>query len=49
MKRALEMTVVEGVQTTIPLHQTILNNEDFKAGRIHTHFLEHMNQGSAQK
>jgi acetyl-CoA carboxylase, biotin carboxylase subunit len=40
MSRALEMTVVEGVHTTIPLHQRILNNEDFRAGRIHTRFLE---------
>ncbi|MBN1571439.1 MAG: acetyl-CoA carboxylase biotin carboxylase subunit [Acidobacteria bacterium] len=47
MKRALEMTVVEGVHTTIPLHQRILSNEDFRAGRIHTHFLEQMNQNSA--
>jgi acetyl-CoA carboxylase, biotin carboxylase subunit len=42
MKRALEMTVIEGVETTIPLHQRILANEDFLAGRYHTHFLEHM-------
>jgi acetyl-CoA carboxylase, biotin carboxylase subunit len=40
MKRALEMTVIEGVETTIPLHQRILANEDFMAGRYHTHFLE---------
>jgi len=48
MKRALEMTVVEGVQTTIPLHQSILNNDDFRAGRIHTHFLEQMNRNSTR-
>ncbi len=40
MKRALDMTIVEGVQTTIPLHQKILNDEDFCAGRFHTRFLE---------
>ncbi len=40
MRRALEMTVVEGVETTIPLHLRILDNEDFLAGRIHTRFLE---------
>ena len=49
MKRALDMTVVEGVQTTISLHQSILRNEDFQAGRIHTHFLEQMNHNSAKK
>jgi len=42
MRRALEMTVIEGVETTIPLHQRILANEDFLAGRYHTHFLEQL-------
>jgi acetyl-CoA carboxylase, biotin carboxylase subunit len=40
MQRALDMTVVEGVHTTIPLHQKILSDEDFRSGRIHTRFLE---------
>ena len=40
MKRALDMTVVEGVQTTISLHQRILLDEDFRAGRITTRFLD---------
>jgi len=40
MERALEMMVVEGVKTTIPLHMRILADEDFKEGRIHTQFLD---------
>jgi len=40
MKRALEMTVIEGVKTTIPLHQRILSEKDFLEGRIDTRFLE---------
>ncbi|NWG13708.1 MAG: acetyl-CoA carboxylase biotin carboxylase subunit [Acidobacteria bacterium] len=40
MERALEMMVVEGVKTTIPLQQRILSNDDFQEGRIHTHFLD---------
>jgi acetyl-CoA carboxylase, biotin carboxylase subunit len=40
MLRALEMTVIEGVKTTIPLHQKILQDKDFRSGRIHTHFLD---------
>jgi acetyl-CoA carboxylase biotin carboxylase subunit len=40
MERALEMMVVEGVKTTIPLHQRILANSDFREGKIDTHFLE---------
>ena len=40
MKRALEMTVIEGVKTTIPLHQRVLSEKDFLEGRINTRFLE---------
>jgi acetyl-CoA carboxylase biotin carboxylase subunit len=40
MQRALEMTIVEGVKTTIPLHQRVLRHDDFLAGRINTRFLE---------
>jgi acetyl-CoA carboxylase, biotin carboxylase subunit len=40
MKRALEMTVIEGVRTTIPLHQRILQDDDFRSGRITTRFLD---------
>src|SRR5919112_2975869 len=40
MKRALEMSVVEGVKTTIPMHLRILNEADFLAGRLNTKFME---------
>jgi acetyl-CoA carboxylase biotin carboxylase subunit len=40
MKRALALTVIEGVKTTIPLHQKILEEPDFVAGRYNTRFLE---------
>src|SRR5215212_7568789 len=40
MKRVLEMSVVEGIRTTIPLHLKILNDPDFIAGRLSTHFME---------
>ncbi len=40
MERALEMMIVEGVKTTIPLQQRILSNGEFQEGRIHTHFLD---------
>jgi acetyl-CoA carboxylase, biotin carboxylase subunit len=40
MKRTLEMSVVEGIRTSIPLHLKILNDPDFVAGRISTHFME---------
>ncbi|MGA7413922.1 MAG: acetyl-CoA carboxylase biotin carboxylase subunit [Bryobacteraceae bacterium] len=39
MRRALGMFVVEGIYTTIPLHERILANEDFQAGVFDTTFL----------
>jgi acetyl-CoA carboxylase, biotin carboxylase subunit len=42
MKRALSMFVVEGIYTTIPLHERILENEDFVAGNFDTSFLSHL-------
>jgi acetyl-CoA carboxylase biotin carboxylase subunit len=40
MRRALEMTVVEGIHTSVPLHLRILNDADFHAGRISTAFMD---------
>jgi acetyl-CoA carboxylase biotin carboxylase subunit len=40
MRRALEMFVVEGIYTTIPLHQRIVNDPDFIAGKTDTNFLK---------
>ena len=40
MRRALEMTVIEGIKTTIPLHLRILNDPDFVAGKINTSFMD---------
>ena len=38
--RALDEFKIEGIKTTIPFHKKILNNEVFKSGIIHTHFIE---------
>jgi acetyl-CoA carboxylase biotin carboxylase subunit len=40
MKRALEMFVVEGIKTSIPLHRRIFADPDFAAGQFDTHFIE---------
>src|SRR5687768_1483759 len=40
MRRTLEMTVVEGIKTSIPLHLKVLADPDFVAGRISTSFME---------
>jgi len=39
MGRALSMFVVEGIHTTIPLHERIMSDPDFQAGRFDTTFL----------
>ncbi len=40
MRRALDLTVIEGIKTSVPLHQKILNDLDFVAGRFDTGFME---------
>jgi acetyl-CoA carboxylase, biotin carboxylase subunit len=40
MRRALEMFVIEGIKTSIPLHHRILSDADFIAGDMDTHFIE---------
>jgi acetyl-CoA carboxylase biotin carboxylase subunit len=42
MKRALEMFVIEGIKTSIPLHRRILADSDFAEGRFDTHFIERL-------
>jgi acetyl-CoA carboxylase biotin carboxylase subunit len=42
MRRALEMFVIEGIKTTLPLHRRILNDARFVAGDYDTHFFEHL-------
>jgi len=40
MKRALDLFVVEGIHTSIPLHKRILNEPDFVAGNFDTNFIK---------
>jgi len=42
MRRCLRLMVIEGVKTTIPLHQRILDDPDFRAGHYSTRFLERL-------
>ncbi len=39
-KRALDLFIVEGVKTTIPLHRAILDDERFVRGEFSTRFME---------
>src|SRR4029450_1824059 len=40
MRRPLEMTVIEGIKTSVPLHLKIMNDGDFQAGRMNTSFMD---------
>jgi acetyl-CoA carboxylase, biotin carboxylase subunit len=40
MQRALSQFVVQGIDTSIPLHQSIFADEDFRAGKFDTKFME---------
>jgi acetyl-CoA carboxylase, biotin carboxylase subunit len=48
MVRALDMFVIEGIYTSIPLHQRILMHEDFIAGDLDTGFLLRTKLASAK-
>jgi acetyl-CoA carboxylase, biotin carboxylase subunit len=40
MERALDEFIIEGVKTTIPFHQRLMKNKDFRAGNYTTKFME---------
>ena len=40
MRRTLEMTVIDGIKTSVPLHLRILSDPDFVAGKIGTAFMD---------
>ncbi len=43
MKNALREFSAEGINTTIPLHETIMNNSDFIKGDLSTDYLDRLN------
>ena len=48
MRRTLEMTTIEGIKTTIPLHLRILQDPDFIAGHLSTSFMDRFLQRPAR-
>src|SRR5581483_37676 len=40
LRRALDMFIVEGIYTTIPRHRRILDDPDFREGKVDTGFIE---------
>ena len=49
MRRALDMFIVEGIYTSIPLHRRILDHPDFAAGKLDTGFLARTGLASEKK
>ncbi|HUB29918.1 MAG TPA: acetyl-CoA carboxylase biotin carboxylase subunit [Terracidiphilus sp.] len=39
-ERALSQFIVQGIETSVPLHQAIFQDEDFRAGKFDTKFME---------
>ena len=48
MARALEMFIVEGIYTTIPLHRRIFADPDFSRGEFDTGFIERFLEKKAE-
>jgi len=42
MRRALDMFIIEGIHTSIPLHRRIMADTDFQAGRMDTTFINRL-------
>ena len=40
MERALDEFVIEGIKTTIPFHQALMKNENFRVGKYTTKFMD---------
>ncbi len=45
-RRALDLFVIEGIKTTIPMHRKILDDPDFLDGRLSTRFMDRYAQAS---
>ena len=41
LRRALDEYVIDGLKTTIPLHQRLVSNADIMNGDYDIHWLEH--------
>ncbi len=48
MRRALDMFIIEGIKTSLPLHRRILADPEFVAGNLSTHFLDRYQLAAAK-
>jgi len=49
MERALDEFIIEGIKTTVPFHQMLMDNEDFKTGNFNTGFINDFDFGEEKK
>ena len=49
MQRALEAMIIEGIETSVALHQEVLADSDFIDGNFSTRFMEHFASARAAK
>ena len=49
MERALRQFIVQGIETSIPLHQAIFADPGFRAGDFDTSFMEQFLAREAEK
>src|SRR5271155_5740439 len=49
MQRALDMFVVQGIHTTIPLHKKIFQDAEFRSGQFDTKFMERFFEREKEK
>lgn len=48
MERALDEFIIEGIKTTIPFHKKLMRDENFRAGKFHTGFLDTFDLGEPE-
>jgi acetyl-CoA carboxylase biotin carboxylase subunit len=48
MRRTLDLTVIEGIKTSVAMHQKIVADPDFCAGRFNTSFMERFQAAPAR-
>lgn len=49
MQRALDEFIVEGIKTTVPFHQALMKDPDFRAGKFDTGFMSTFDMGEPKK
>ncbi len=45
MERALDEFIIEGIKTTVPFHQRLMRDENFRSGNYDTRYVDNLNKG----